>query len=155
MKKLIFTQEAVEKLKIELDVLIVKRKEISEEIKKARGFGDLSENAEYHAAREAQSFNETEIIKVKNMLENYVLEDTDQYTADQARLNSTVEVVYTESGEVDEFMIVTKIEADPFEGKISSESPVGAAIIGRKTGDLVNIFTPGGSVNLRIKSVAN
>lgn len=155
MKKLILTQEAVEMLERDLIALISKRKEISEEIKKARGFGDLSENAEYHAAREAQSLNESEILKVKSMLESYELEDTNQYTADQARLNSTVKIIYTDSGETDEFMIVTKVEADPFDSKISSESPIGAAIIGRKQGDVVDIFTPGGSVTIRIISVVN
>jgi transcription elongation factor GreA len=153
VKKLILTQEAVEMLERDLIALISKRKEISEEIKKARGFGDLSENAEYHAAREAQSLNESEILKVKSMLESYELEDTNQYTADQARLNSTVKIIYTDSGETDEFMIVTKVEADPFDSKISSESPIGAAIIGRKQGDVVDIFTPGGSVTIRIISV--
>jgi transcription elongation factor GreA len=155
VKKLILTQEAVEMLERDLIALISKRKEISEEIKKARGFGDLSENAEYHAAREAQSLNESEILKVKSMLESYELEDTNQYTADQARLNSTVKIIYTDSGETDEFMIVTKVEADPFDSKISSESPIGAAIIGRKQGDVVDIFTPGGSVTIRIISVVN
>ncbi len=155
MKKLILTKEAVGKLERELDMLIGKRKEISEEIKKARGFGDLSENAEYHAAREAQSLNETEILKVKEMLESYELEDASDYTEDQVRLGSEVEVLYIESGDQDEFTLVTKIEADPFDGKISNESPIGSAIIGCKAGDVVNIFTPGGSVAMKVLSVKN
>jgi transcription elongation factor GreA len=155
LKKLILTKEAVEKLERELDLLIGKRKEISEEIKKARGFGDLSENAEYHAAREAQSLNETEILKVKGMLESYELEDAGDYTHDQVRLGSQVEVLYIESGDQDDFTLVTKIEADPFDGKISNESPIGSAIVGRKAGDVVNIFTPGGSVTLKVLTVTN
>lgn len=155
MKKLILTKEAVGKLERELDLLIGKRKEISEEIKKARGFGDLSENAEYHAAREAQSLNETEILKVKGMLESYELEDTSELTHDQVRLGSQVEVLYIESGDQDDFMLVTKIEADPFEGKISNESPIGSAILGRKAGDVIDIFTPGGSVTIKVLSVTN
>jgi len=155
LKKLILTKEAVEKLERELDLLIGKRKEISEEIKKARGFGDLSENAEYHAAREAQSLNETEILKVKGMLERYELEEAGDYTHDQVRLGSQAEVLYIESGDKDDFTLVTKIEADPFDGKISNESPIGSAIIGRKAGDVVNIFTPGGSVTLKVLTVTN
>ena len=153
MKKLILTKEAVEKLERELDLLIGKRKEISEEIKKARGFGDLSENAEYHAAREAQSLNETEILKVKGMLESYELEDAGDYTHDQVRLGSQDEVLYIESGDQDDFTLVTKIEADPFDGKISNESPIGHALINHKAGEKIIVETPGGAFEVEILKI--
>lgn len=153
MKKVLLTKAALEKLENDLDDLIKKRKMISEEIKKAREFGDLSENAEYHAAREAQSFNETEILKCKEILENYELAD-ESSTFLGVRMNSKVLVQYPD-GEEEEIVIVSKIEADPFDGKISNESPIGAALLGKVTNDTVEVSTPDGSSTLKIISINN
>lgn len=153
MKKVLLTKAALEKLENELDELIKKRKLISEEIKKAREFGDLSENAEYHAAREAQSLNETEILKVKEFLENYELAD-ETSDFEGVRMNSEVLIAYAD-GEEDSIIIVTKIEADPFEGKISNESPIGAALLGKHKGETIEVITPEGSMQLTIKDIKN
>lgn len=153
MKKVLLTKAALEKLENELDELIKKRKLISEEIKKAREFGDLSENAEYHAAREAQSLNETEILKVKEFLENYELAD-ETSDFEGVRMNSEVLIAYAD-GEEDSIIIVTKIEADPFEGKISNESPIGAALLGKHKGETLEVVTPEGAMQITIKDIKN
>lgn len=153
MKKVLLTKAALEKLENDLDELIKKRKLISEEIKKAREFGDLSENAEYHAAREAQSLNETEILKCKEILENYELAD-ESSTFVGVRMNSKVLIQYPD-GDEEEIVIVSKIEADPFDGKISNESPIGAALLGKNTNDVVEVSTPDGSSTLKILKIDN
>lgn len=154
MKKVLLTKSALEKLELELDELIKKRKLISEEIKKARGFGDLSENAEYHAAREAQSLNETEILKVKEILENYELADENSTFAG-VKMNSRVIVTYEDDDDEEEIKIVSKIESDPFEGLISNESPIGAALLGKSEGQVVEVSTPNGTSKITIKKVIN
>lgn len=153
MKKVLLTKAALEKLETELDELIKKRKLISEEIKKAREFGDLSENAEYHAAREAQSLNETEILKCKEILENYELADENS-NFQGVKMNSKVTIAYAD-GDEDEIIIVTKIEADPFDGKISNESPIGAALLGKNINDVVEVTTPDGSSVIKIVKIIN
>ncbi len=155
MKKIVLTEDALEKLKNELEDLIEKRQEISEEIKKARSFGDLSENAEYHAAREAQSLNETEILKVKDLLENYELADTENFIEGAVRLNSEVQFKFDGDDTVEKVKIVTKIESDPINDLISNESPIGEALIGKFEGDVVNCQTPNGTVRLELISVAH
>lgn len=153
MKKVLLTRAAVEKLEHDLDELIKKRKLISEEIKKARGFGDLSENAEYHAAREAQSLNETEILKSKELLENYELAD-ETGSPDTIRMNSHVKIEYAD-GDIEDVVVVSKIESDPFDGKISNESPIGSALLGLKAGAKVEVATPNGVQTLKIIEVIN
>ena len=153
MKKVLLTQEALVKLKQEYEDLIVKRTVISEEIKKARSFGDLSENAEYHAAREAQSLNETEILKLKDLLENYEIVNTDSAVEGSITLNSNVKFKFVGDDEIEEVQVVTKIESNPIENLISNESPVGEALLGHFEGDIVNCLTPNGIVQLEIISV--
>lgn len=152
MSKTLLTQKALEKVQAELDELIKKRKEISEEIKVAREFGDLSENAEYHAAREAQSNNETEILRVKEILENYELV-SDNQDHNTVNINSKLTIKYLEDNEEDDITIVTKVESDPFEGMISNESPIGAGLMGKGEGDVVEIITPDGPINIEIVKV--
>ncbi len=147
-KKILLTQTAVDKIEAELDALIVKRHEISDEIKIARGFGDLSENAEYHAARDAQSHNESEILRLKEMLEHYELVETTDVNS--ISLNSKVIIEYIDDNEREEVTVVSTIEADPFIGKISNESPIGAAIIGHSKGDILDVQTPDGIINIKI-----
>lgn len=153
MKRVLLTKSALEKLENELDELIKKRKFISEEIKKARGFGDLSENAEYHAAREAQSLNETEILKTKEILENYELADEDS-NFDGVRMNTRV-IISCDGDDDEEIRIVTKIESDPMEGFVSNESPIGAALLGKTAGQVVEVSTPNGSTVITIKKIFN
>lgn len=155
MKKILLTQEALEKLQHELEELIVKRSEIAEEIKKARSFGDLSENAEYHAAREAQSLNETEILKVKGLLDNYELVDTNDVDADTVSLNSNVEFKFEGDDLVEKVRVVTRVDADPMNNLISNESPIGEALLGHKEGDVVDCQTPNGIIKIEILNVTH
>ena len=152
MKKTLLTESALEKLKYEYDELIKKRHQISDEIKRARGFGDLSENAEYHAAREAQSHNETDILKMKEILESYELveETNDKGTV---TINSMVKVKYLDSDDIEDIHIVTKIESDPLNNMISNESPIGNALMGKKKGDQVDVASPNGMLQLLILEV--
>lgn len=152
MKKTLLTEAALAKLQHEYDELILKRHEISEEIKHAREFGDLSENAEYHAAREAQSHNETDILKLKEILESYELVQ-ESAEKDSVNINSTVKIKYADTQEVDTIVIVTKIESDPLENKISNESPIGNALMGKRAGAKVEFMSPNGLVNIEILEV--
>ncbi|MBN2897583.1 MAG: transcription elongation factor GreA [Clostridia bacterium] len=152
MKKIILTAAALEKVLAERDELIARRKEISEEIKKARGFGDLSENAEYHAAREAQSFNESEIMRLTELLENHELAQ-DSADKDVVAMNSTVRFLYVDDNEEQTVKIVSKIESDPFEDKLSNESPIGGGLIGKKVDDEFVVETPNGELRLRVLEI--
>lgn len=149
MKKTLLTPSALEKLQHEYDELIEKRHQISDEIKRARGFGDLSENAEYHAAREAQSHNETEILKLKSILESYelVTETGDKNTIN---INSKIKILDIESKDEEIMQIVTSIESDPLNNKISNESPMGSALMGKKKGDKVEVISPNGVIKLKV-----
>lgn len=152
MKKTLLTESALAKLKQEYDELIEKRHQISEEIKRARGFGDLSENAEYHAAREAQSHNETDILKMKEILESYELVQ-ESHDKNSVTISSSVRVKYLDHDEVDVITIVTKIESDPLNNKISNESPIGSVLMGKKKGDKVDAISPNGLVRLEILEI--
>lgn len=153
MKKIILTAAALEKVLAEREELIARRKEISEEIKKARAFGDLSENAEYHAAREAQSFNETEIMRLTELIENHELaEDTEGN--DVVSMNSTVRFLYVDDKEEQTVKIVSKIESDPFEDKLSNESPIGGGLIGKKVNDEFIVETPNGELKLKVIEIS-
>ena len=152
MKKTLLTESALIKLQQEYDELIEKRHQISEEIKRARGFGDLSENAEYHAAREAQSHNETDILKLKEILESYELvqESSDK---DSVTISSKLRIKYLDTNDEDEVAIVTKIESDPLNNKISNESPIGSALMGKKVGAIVEANSPNGLVRIEILEI--
>lgn len=152
MKKTLLTESALVRLQQEYDELIEKRHQISEEIKRARGFGDLSENAEYHAAREAQSHNETDILKLKEILDSYELvqETTDK---DSITIGSKLRVKYLDTNEIEELKIVTKIESDPLNNMISNESPIGAALMGKKPGDKVEAISPNGPIKLKVVEI--
>ena len=152
MKKIILTAAALEKVHAEREELIARRKEISEEIKKARAFGDLSENAEYHAAREAQSFNETEIMRLTELIENHELAG-DSADKDVVAMNSTVKFLYVDDNEEQTVKIVSKIESDPFEDKLSNESPIGGGLIGKKVDDEFIVDTPNGELRLKVLEI--
>ncbi|GAB6106183.1 transcription elongation factor GreA [Fusibacter bizertensis] len=152
MKKTLLTEAALVKLQLEYDELIEKRHQISDEIKRARGFGDLAENAEYHAAREAQSHNETEILKLKEILENYELVQGN-FDKNSITIGSKIKVNYVDLSETDVIEIVTKIESDPLHNKISNESPIGSVLMGKKKGDSVEAMSPNGVVRLQILEI--
>ena len=144
-KKFIMTYEGVKKLEEELEYLkTVKRKEITEKIKVALGYGDLSENSEYDEAKNDQAFTEGRIIQLENMLKNAVVVDESEIPKDKISVGSIVKVMDYEFDEEVEYTIVGSAEADPMNFKISNESPVGSALIGKKEGDIVEVTVPSG-----------
>ena len=143
------TQEGLEELKKELDVLInVKRPENIESIKEARALGDLSENAEYDAARNEQAQIEARIKQLEKMLENVSI--ITEVSTDTVGIGNTVSIKYVDDDEEDEYKIVGSQEADPFESKISNESPIAKALFEHKVGDIVTVESPNGSYEVEI-----
>ena len=144
-KKFIMTYEGVKKLEEELEYLkTVKRKEITEKIKVALGYGDLSENSEYDEAKNDQAFTEGRIIQLENMLKNAVVVDESEIPKDKVSVGSIVKVMDYDFDEEVEYSIVGSAEADPMNFKISNESPVGSALLGKKVGDVVEVAVPSG-----------
>ena len=144
-KKCVMTYEGLKKLEDELEFLkSVKRKEITEKIKVALGYGDLSENSEYDEAKNEQAFTEGRIIQLENMLKNAVVVDGSEIPTDKVSVGTKVKVKDYEFDEEVEYSIVGSAEADPMEFKISNESPVGAALLGKKVGEIVEVLVPGG-----------
>lgn len=134
------TKQGVEELKAELADLISQRAVIADRIKTAREFGDLSENMEYSAARQDQERNESRISEIEHILKNVQVITTPKSDS-KVVLGSTVKLK-TEGGKTKEFQVVGTVEADPLNGKISDESPIGKALMGKKEGDAVEIKTP-------------
>ena len=158
MNEVHITKEGLEELKARHEYLVVvKRKEVAERIKIAREFGDLSENAEYDAAKEEQSFVESEIKELEEKIQNAVIIDEDSLRKDVVSLGSTVVVAFLFNGEEDdeeEYQIVGTTEADAAKGRISNESPLGEALIGGKKGDIVEMLAHGDkTIQYRIKDI--
>ncbi|NLZ34125.1 MAG: transcription elongation factor GreA [Clostridiales bacterium] len=153
-KKIIMTYEGVKKLEQELEYLkTVKRKEITEKIKVALGYGDLSENSEYDEAKNEQAFTEGRIAQLENMLKNTQVVDETELSNDIVAIGKTVKVKDYEFDEEVEYTIVGSAEADPMSFKISNESPVGAALLGKKIGDEVEVIVPGGTNKFKILEI--
>ncbi|PLS01242.1 transcription elongation factor GreA [Neobacillus cucumis] len=148
------TQAGKEKLVQELEYLkSVKRKEVVERIKIARSFGDLSENSEYDSAKEEQAFVEGRITTLENMIRNAKIIAESEMAGDSVSLGSSVTFIELPDGEEETYSIVGSAEADPFEGKISNDSPIAKSLLGKKVGDQVTVQTPGGEMNVRIISI--
>lgn len=144
-KKFIMTYEGVRKLEDELEYLkVVKRKEITEKIKVALGYGDLSENSEYDEAKNEQAFTEGRIIQLENMLKNAQVVDESEISTDKVTVGTIVKIKDYEFDEEVEYSIVGSAEADPMSFKISNESPVGSALLEKKVGEVVEVTVPGG-----------
>lgn len=144
------SQEGLEKHKQELEELKLKRQEIALRLEEAKALGDLSENVEYNAAKEAQAFNEGKIVELEQLLrEAVVIEENKKYSAVQ--IGCTVEV--KTNGKSRAFNIVGSEEADPINGKISNESPLGKAFLGKKVGETLEVETPAGKVNYKILEI--
>lgn len=153
-KQIMLTDEGLLKLENELEMLKTqKRQEVAEKIKVARGFGDLSENSEYDAAKEEQAQVEARIVQLENMLKNAKIIDQDDIDVNKVGIGTRVKVYDEEFDEELEYSIVGSTEADPDMFKISDESPVGKALIGRNIGDTVDVETPGGVFKLKILSI--
>lgn len=143
MKKIYqITEAGKRELESELDTLKGRRGEIAERIAEARDYGDLSENAEYDTAREDQALVESRIAEIEDILAN--AEIIQAGTGNMVALGCTVEL--KSDGKAVTYTVVGPVEADPLEGKISNESPIGKALMGKKVGDSVTITTPKGSI---------
>jgi transcription elongation factor GreA len=143
-----------EKLEQELEMLkSVKRKEVVERIKIARSFGDLSENSEYDSAKEEQAFVEGRITTLENMIRNAKIIEEAEMSTDGVTLGRSVTFMELPDGEEETYIIVGSAEADPFEGKISNDSPIAKSLMGKKVGDEVNVQTPGGDMAVRITEI--
>ncbi len=152
-KPVYLTQEGLDELKKELDVLInVKRPENIQAIKEARSLGDLSENADYDAAKNEQAQLEGRIKTIEKMLENAVI--IKEISKDVVGLGSTVAIKYIDDpDDEDEYRIVGSQEANPFESKISNESPIAKALLNHKVGDIVTVDSPNGTYEIEITEI--
>ena len=146
-KKNILTEEGLAKLEDELqDLKVIRRKEVAAKIKEAREQGDLSENAEYDAAKDEQRDIEIRIEEIEKILKNAEVVSSKDVDANAINIGSTVRIKDLSSGEEMQYKIVGSTEADILGGKISNESPVGVALIGAKAGQTVDVETPKGTV---------
>ncbi len=152
MKKMFrLTKAGVEELQTELDSLTEKRSGIADAIKTAREQGDLTENAEYQSARAEQDRNEARISEIENILQSVEIIKKPKGDS-KVQLGSTVKLK-NESG-VKQFQVVGTVEADPLSGKISDESPIGQALIGKKVGDKVELVTPADTTSYKITEIS-
>ncbi len=153
-KKVFLTQEGYDEIKEELDYLInTKRPENIVAIKEARALGDLSENADYDAARNEQAEIEARIKKLEAIVENVQI--IEEVSTDTVGLGNTVKISYVDDeNDLDEYKIVGSQEADPFESKISNESPIAKALLGHKKNDIVEVESPNGSYEIKIIDIA-
>lgn len=151
-RKIYLTKEGQNKLKEELnDLIINKRKEVAQRIKEAKEFGDLSENSEYEEAKNKQAFIEGKIAEIQNIFKNSVLISNRGKNHEKVSVGSKVTVEV--EGELTEFIIVGSTEANPMEGKISNESPIGQALLHKKIGEEVEVDVPAGKLIYKIKKI--
>jgi len=149
------THKGYEELKKKWEYLkTVRRRELSKDIGKARGHGDLSENAEYDAAKEAQAFNEKKIAELEETLSNVQLLDDTNIPKDEALLGATVKLKDLASGEELQYMLVSEPEADFSQDRISVTSPVGRSLLGHKKNEIVEIKVPAGILKYKILKIS-
>ncbi len=153
-KKLLLTEEGLKKLQDELENLKgPARKEISERLKKSLTYGDLKENFEYQEAKESQALNESRILEIEEMLKNVEIVDENKVNKTTVEIGNKVKIRnVTENDKPEEFTIVGTMEADPFNGKISNESPIGSSVIDKKVGDVFKVHTPAGDIEYELVS---
>ena len=153
-KKNILTYEGLKKLEDELqDLKVVRRKEVAQKIKEAREQGDLSENAEYDAAKDEQRDIEARIEELEKILKNAEVVDEEEVDLDKINVGCRVKILDMEFDEELEYKVVGSTEANSLTGKISNESPVGRAILGAKIGDVVTVETPAGDLQYKILEI--
>jgi transcription elongation factor GreA len=146
------TESGIKELETELASLVERRGPIADAIKTARELGDLAENAEYQAARQDQDRTETRISEIEHILRNTELIKASKGGDSKVRLGSRVTL--KSDGKKKEFQVVGTVEADPLEGKISDESPLGQAVIGKKVGDEVEIITPAETATYKVVEIS-
>jgi transcription elongation factor GreA len=153
-KEIVLTLAGLEKLEEELDYLKTKkRREIADRIKQAIAFGDITENSEYDEAKKEQAFIEGRIVSIENLLKNAKVIDEDDISIEAVSIGCVVKVKDLGFDEELEYNIVSSAEADPLKLKISNESPVGKALMGKKTGDIVEVLVPDGSIKFQILEI--
>ena len=153
-EELLVTQEGYDKIVAEHDELVsVKRAEVAERIKEAISYGDISENAEYDSAKNEQAELEERIHELEEMLRKAKIVSEEEMKGDKVNIGLKVTVKDIDTGEKEVFSIVGATESDPFSGKISTESPVGKALIGKKKGETVSIEIPDGVINYKIMKI--
>lgn len=151
-KEVYLTQEGLDELKKELEHLkFEKRPEVINALKDARALGDLSENAEYDAARAEQSSIENKIKELEAVLEKATV--IKNVTTDKVSIGTNVKIKYMDDDDVEDFSIVGIKEADPFNNKISNESPIAKAILGLKVGDIVSVDSPNGKYDVKVVEI--
>jgi len=148
------TREGYEKIRKELEYLKkVKRRNISKDLARARAHGDISENAEYDAAKEAQGMNEKKVAEIEAKLSRVKILDDSKIAKDKAFVGATVKLKDVNSGEEITYVLVSEMEADFSQGKISITSPVGAALLGKKKGSTVSVKVPAGTLKYKILDI--
>lgn len=153
-KKTVLTYDGLKKMEDELqDLKVVKRKEVAEKIKEARGQGDLSENAEYDAAKEEQAEIEARIITLEKMLRNAEVIDEEEIGTGHVNIGNKVKLYDEEFEEDIEYSLVGSAEADPSIGKISNESPLGVALLGHMIGETIEVDAPDGILKYKILEI--
>ena len=153
-KKNILTYEGLKKYEEELqDLKVVKRREVAQKIKEAREQGDLSENAEYDAAKDEQRDIEARIEELEKILKNAEVVDEDEVDIERINIGCQVKILDVEFDEELEYKIVGSTEANSLKGKISNESPVGKALIGTKVGDVISVETPAGVFQYKVLEI--
>lgn len=154
-KQVLLTDEGLKNLEAELEELkTVKRKEIAEKIKVALSFGDLSENSEYDEAKNEQAIVEARIAAIENMLKNVQVINEDELSTEIIHVGSKVKVRDIDFDDICDYKIVGSSEADPVNGRISDESPVGKGLIGHKVGEIIQIETPAGSMSYEVLEIS-
>ena len=149
--KTVVTAEGMRKLEEELQYLsTIRRAEVAEQIAVARGFGDLSENAEYDDAKNEQSRLEAQILELENTLRTAIVIDESNISTDRVNIGTTVRILDLELNEEEEYTIVGARESDPNSNKISNESPLGAALLGKKKGEKIKVQVPSGTIDVKI-----
>lgn len=149
------SREGYEKLEKELDYLItVRRAEVAQKLKEARSFGDLSENAEYDEAKNEQGILEATIAEMQITLENAEIVEGDSISTDQVGVGSTIEIKREDRDKIEKFKIVGTSEANPLEGKISDDSPIGKAALKKKVGDIFVVEAPAGELRFEVISIS-
>ncbi|MBE5787953.1 MAG: transcription elongation factor GreA [Clostridiales bacterium] len=153
--KTVVSAEGMKKLEEKLQYLTtVRRAEVAEQIAIARGFGDLSENAEYDEAKNEQSRLEAEIVELENAIRTAIVIDDSDVSTDSVNVGTTVKVLYVEDGDEEEYAIVGARESDPMNNRISNECPIGAALLGKKEGDTVHVDAPDGAIVLKVLKIS-
>ena len=153
-KRNIMTEDGLRKLQEQLDYLVgVRRNEVAHKIEVARGFGDLSENAEYDESKKEQGQLEEEIARLTKVISTAVVVADSEISTDKVSVGTTVKVQDVDSGDVYEYAIVGAEEADPYEDKISNESPVGAGLMGASKGQTVEIEVPMGLLRYKVLDI--